>query len=180
VSVPIVPATIPLYPLVAWDRVDDDVADACLEAWGHWLGPCNRPFGKQSWALWLDNQVVAVAVSASTVNAKCAGMDRKTVVELARLCAHPEHRDLTRVALRLWRVTAAGAWEAVYWPVQAYVSYANAIRHTGDIYRFDGWKKVADRPASRGWGGWQKDKTIEPMAVWVYRLKDEHAERRER
>ena len=135
---------VPLLPLVAWDRIANEVADRLLTEWGHWLGGCNRPFGRQSWGLWLDGQVVAVAVSASTVNARCGGYNRREVVELARLCAHPDHRDLTRVALRLWRKTAARAWAARYWPVRAYVSYSDATRHRGDVYRFDGWRKVAD------------------------------------
>jgi hypothetical protein len=95
-----------LYPVVAFDLIDNEQADAALQEWGHWLGGCNRPFGRQSWGLLLAGELVAVAVSASTVNAKCGGYGRQEVVELARLCAHPEHRDLTRVALRLWRKVA--------------------------------------------------------------------------
>jgi hypothetical protein len=90
-----------LFPLVAWGRCEDDAADAALVRWGHWLGGCNRPFGRQSFGLWLAGELVAVAVSASTVNKTCACYRRQECVELARLCSHPEHRDLTRVALRL-------------------------------------------------------------------------------
>jgi hypothetical protein len=74
---------------------------------------------------------------------------------------------MTRVALRLWRKTAAAEW--YFWPVRAYVSYANAIRHTGDIYRFDGWKKAGEvkggTATARG-----KRVVYEPKSVWVYRL----------
>ena len=157
-------------PVVTWDRCENELADRLLVEWGHWLGACNRPFGRQSWALWLNGEPVSVAVSASTVNARCGGYERQEVVELARLCSHPEHRDMTRVALRLWRKTAAGAWAARYWPVRAYVSYANAIRHRGDIYRFDGWRKVADVPGGVAGGGWSRGKVYEPKSVWVYEL----------
>lgn len=163
-----------LFPLVAFDRIRDDEADACLSVWGHWLGPCNRPFGIQSWGLTLQGELVAVAVSASTVGDVCAGRPRETLCELARLCAHPMHRDLTRVALRLWRKVAADAWSAKYWPVGAYASYANSNRHTGDIYRFDGWKQWGKtRGGTVGKNaGWAKPGTkIEPKTIWGWDLE---------
>lgn len=155
---------------VAWDRIANAEADGLLVGWGHWLGACNRPFGRQSWGLALYGDIVAVAVSASTVNAMCGGYPRSEVVELARLCAHPEHRELTRVALRLWRVTAPAAWARSQWPVRAVVSYANAARHRGNIYRFDGWHKVADVPGGTAGGGWQRGKAYEAKTVWAYDL----------
>lgn len=160
-----------LFPLVTWDRCDNRLTDGLLVAWEHWLGPCNRPFGVQSFVLSLGGEPVSVAVSASTVNKRCGGYARKEVVELARLCSHPDHRDLTRVSLRLWRVTAARAWEE-YWPVRAYVSYANAIRHKGDIYRFDGWEKVGDVPGGVAGGNWGVGKAFEAKSVWVFRFSD--------
>lgn len=159
-----------LFPLAAWDRCDDALADARLVEWGHFLGACNRPFGRQSFALELAGEVVAVAVSASTVGATCAGFARREVVELARLCAHPDHRDLTRVALRLWRVTAPAEW-AAYWPAKALVSYANAARHSGNLYRFDGWRKAADVPGGVAGGNWTRGKKYEAKSVWVYRIE---------
>ena len=39
------------FPLVSFDLVDNALADALLETWGHWLGGCNRPFGRQSFGL---------------------------------------------------------------------------------------------------------------------------------
>jgi hypothetical protein len=159
-----------MFPLVQWDLIPNEQADTALERWGHWLGGCNRPFGRQSFGLFLEDQLVAVAVSASTVNAHCGGYERQTVVELARLCSHPDHRDMTRVALRLWRKTAARVWH--FWPVSVYVSYSNAIRHTGDIYRFDGWHKVADVSGGTSGATWKRPrkKPYEPKAVWAYQL----------
>jgi len=148
--------------------VEPALADQCLEQWGHWLGGCNRPFGRQGFGLHLGDDPVAVAVSASTPNPRCAGYDRQEVVELARLCAHPDHRDLTRVALRLWRVTAPGVWSARYWPVRALVAYADSTRHSGDIYRFDGWKRAATVRGGKAGGGWQRGKEYNPKSVWVY------------
>jgi len=154
-----------LFPLAAWGRCADALADAALLRWGHWLGGCRRPFGRQSFGLWLGGELAAVAVSASTVNAAYAGYRRQEVVELARLCSHPDHRDLTRVALRLWRVTAAEEWSARYWAVRAY---------NGDVSRFDGWRKVADVPGGTAGGNWSRAKKYDPKAVWVFPL-EQHA-----
>lgn len=159
-----------MFPLVAFDLIPNDIADIALVEWGHWLGDCNRPFGRQSFGLTLEGQLIAVAVSASTVNETCGGYHRKDCVELARLCSHPAHRDVTRVALRLWRKVAPLAWARKYWPVKALVSYANAIRHKGDIYRFDGWTKVADVPGGVAGGGYQRGKKYDPKSVWAFQL----------
>jgi hypothetical protein len=63
------------------------------------------------------------------------------------------------------------AWP--YWRPEALVSYANAVRHTGNIYRFDGWEKVADVKGGAAGvnSGWTTPgKISEPKSVWVYRL----------
>lgn len=66
-------------------------ANDLLITWRHYLGPCLRPFGVESYALLVDDEPVSVAVSASTVSAKVGGpsgvLDRREVVELARLCS---------------------------------------------------------------------------------------------
>jgi hypothetical protein len=161
-------AVVNFFPYISFDLVPNSVADQKLQEWGHWLGGCNRPFGRQSFGLYIAQEVVAVAVSASTVNKRCGGYKRQDVIELARLCAHPDHRDMTRVVLRLWRKVAPTVW--TYWPAKALVSYANAIRHKGDIYRFDGWKKVADVGGSKGSapGGWNRRKSYDPKSIWVW------------
>ena len=161
-----------LFPLVAWERLDNWKAHIALVEWGHYLGPCNRPFGKQSFGLYLDGNLVSVAVSASPVAPSCADLARKTIVELARLCTHPDHRDMTRVALRLWRKTAAAEWSRQYWPVVAYVSYARKDLHTGDIYRFDGWERAKDARATvvTAKSHHSKPGPIHAKSVWVWRL----------
>jgi hypothetical protein len=162
-----------MFPLVSFDLIPNEQADGALTEWGHWLGACNRPFGRQSFGLHVHNELLAVAVSASTVNASCAGLPRGEVVELARLCAHPHHRDLTRVALRLWRKVAPECWSRTYWPVRHLVSYANAIRHKGNIYRFDGWTKAAEVRGGRAGvnTGWTRPRqNYDPKIVWVYAL----------
>lgn len=159
-----------MFPLVAFDLITNDFADQLLKDWGHWLGGCNRPFGRQSFGLSIEGEVLAVAVSASTVGASCAGFARKQCVELARLCSAPPHRDLTRPTLRLWRKVAPVAWERSYWRPLALVSYQNAVRHTGDIYRFDGWRRAAEVKGSTGGGTYSSTKKAEAKAVWVFEI----------
>ena len=159
-----------LFPLANFDLIDNQIADTLLEEWGHWLGGCNRPFGRQSFGLEIQGiGIVSVAVSASTVSASCGDFKRQEIVELARLCSHPDHRWATRVCLRLWRELAPYSWP--YWPVRACVSYANALRHSGDVYRFDGWKRIANSKGSTGGGTWSKHKKMEPKSVWAYELE---------
>ena len=153
-------------PLLGLEKIDDDWADELLVDWGHNLGGCNRPFGRQSFALYLNGVPASVAVSASTVNARCGGYRRQEVVELARLCSDPDHADLTRPMLRLWRKVAASVWP--YWPVTAYVSYSDSTRHKGDIYRFDGWRFVEEVRGGTGGGSWGKGKKYPPKKVWAF------------
>lgn len=167
-----------LFPLAAFDLIENAEADARLVEWGHWLGACQRPFGRQSFGLTVAGRLISVAVSASTPGARCGGFKRAEVVELARLCSSPRDLWATRVTLRLWRELAPRAWAATYWPVIACVSYQDAFRHCGDVYRFDGWRKIADTQGGRagintGWTRPRKD--YAPKVVWMYDLRRNRA-----
>lgn len=164
-----------LFPMVSFDHCDKSKANALLEEWGHYLGECRRPFGRQDFALCLDGMPLAIATSASTVSAKCGGMDRTSVVELARLVRHPDHPWVTRVALRLWREVGAPAW--LHWPVAAAVAYSANDRHEGRIYRFDGWERVhVGKRRATGGGTWTKkrdksDPSTSPKTLWRWRYQ---------
>jgi hypothetical protein len=161
-----------MLPLVSFDRIDNDLADHLLVKWGHWLGACNRPFGRQSFGLQLAGAgLISVAVSASTVNPMCGGYDRVEVVELARLASHPDHcRWVCRVMLRLWRETAPAIWGADYWSCKAAVSYQNAVRHTGNLYRFDGWERLGEVRGGTAGGNWTRGKRYDPKVVWGWKV----------
>lgn len=167
------------FAAITFDVVDDGLADDFLttvEA-DHWLGACKRPFGRISYGLYLLGDLVAVAVSASTPNERCGGLSRYRVVELVRLTARDGHRDQTRVALRCWRTLAARDWAAAYgahWPLITHlVSYQNAARHSGDIYRFDGWKPIGESKGSTAGGTWSRPRAnSEPMRVWGWKLPE--------
>lgn len=164
----------PIY----FDTIDDGIADDFLntDEADHWLGGCDRPFGRISYGLYVRGDLVAVAVSASTPNKTCGPYSRYEVVELARISARDGWREQTRVALRCWRTLAAQDWATAYgehWPsIVGYVSYANSRRHSGDMYRFDGWRKVADTKGSTGGGStWSRPrKSGEPKTVWAFEL----------
>lgn len=146
-------------------------ANALLTRWGHYLGPCLRPFHQEGWMLAVGDQPIAVAVSASTVAATCAGRSRGELVELARLCSGEPWA--TRVMLRLWREVCAPAWTG--WDVAAAVAYSQNDRHEGRIYRFDGWTRVTTEAGTSGGGGtWTGPRSIDHKArgrktLWLWR-----------
>lgn len=125
-----------LPPLADFEQITLEQANECLVAWGHKMGPLNRPTGG-GWvhALRHHGKPVAIAAADVLIRETSAGFTRDEAIELARVCA--VRRDLNRVVLRLWR-------EFVFpclgrpWAV----SYQDAALHSGDLYRFDGWVKV--------------------------------------
>jgi hypothetical protein len=167
-------------------------ANTLLARWGHYLGPCERPFGAQAWALEVESRAVAVAVSASTVSEHIAWTDVRTegdgdeqmvivekrtmkrgeIVELARLCAAPGERWATQPMCRLWREVGAQRWP--YWSVKAAVAYSQNSRHRGGIYRFDGWERVSENCGSSGGGAWSRKRYATDAAhgqksLWLWR-----------
>jgi antitoxin VapB len=131
-----------MFPLVSFDHIPLAQANECLVKWGHRMGALHRPFDREWWhyALFAGDRPVAVAMTSPLIREHVGGglshLTRENCVELSRLCA--ERRDLCRVVLRLWR-------EFVF-PVMGYpfaISYQDADLHTGNTYRFDGWKRMA-------------------------------------
>jgi hypothetical protein len=130
-------------------------ANALLVEYGHYLGPCNRPFRSEGWALDVMGDPVAVAITSSVVSPGVAGYGKTDVVELARLAAREPWA--TRVTLRLWREVAAPRY--LPWTPRAAVAYSQNDRHEGRIYRFDGWTKINDRAGSSGGGAWSRKRS---------------------
>lgn len=159
-------------PIVGVFPMDVKVANRLLVDWGHQLGPCNRPFYSEAFALEVIGRPVAVAISASIVNGPVGGFERGETVELARTAAC--ERWANRVMIRLWRETLAPLWPC--WPVRAGISYSKNSMHSGDLYRFDGWEKVTDRAGSSGGGTYSKKR--EPgdpkggnKTLWLWRYE---------
>ena len=171
-------------PIVACSPVSIDEANRLLVAWDHKLGPVYRPFRQEAYALEVDGQPVAIAVSASIVSSHVVGWlnlatkadpvryDRHEVVELARCAAAPGNAWANRVMLRLWREVCAPRWDC--WPVRAAVSYSHNGLHTGQLYRFDGWLKIHDNCGSAGGGRYSRlrdstDAVYGRKSLWLWR-----------
>ena len=110
-----------------------------LVEWGHRMGPVRRPNHGWSHGLFHAGEPVAVVATDRLIRERVAGFERSEAIELSRLAtARP---DLSRVVLRLWRafvfpaICAEGGYE---WAV----SYQDAVLHTGNLYRFDGWVTI--------------------------------------
>jgi antitoxin VapB len=161
-------------PVAGLAPVDAAIVNRCLIDWGHYLGPCKRPFRQQGWGLEVDGALVSVAMSASAVSATVAGFGRGEVVELARLCSRPGDNWATRVMLRLWREVAATRWPC--WPVRCATAYSQNDRHDGRVYRFDGWERVTTSAGSSGGGAWSRkryagDAAHGPKTLWRWRYE---------
>lgn len=125
-----------LPPPVSFEAVDLATLNGCLVSWGHKMGPLNRPFKVGPFhALCHHGQPVAVCAAAHLITAEVCGLPRCEAIELARVCA--VRPDLCRVALRLWREFVLPVL-----PQQWAISYQDAMQHSGNLYRFDGWVAV--------------------------------------
>lgn len=129
-----------LPPVFHIQEIPMDVANKALVEWNHKMGPCNRPMGLQvAHGFIHHSELVALTVTADLVAQEVCGKNRTEAVELARLCA--SRSDLCRVTLRLWRELLFPAFAAARGYSWA-ISYQDANLHTGNTYRFDGWRKL--------------------------------------
>lgn len=129
-----------LLPIVSFVPCTLAQANDLLVRWNHKMGPVNRPNNfVYCHALLHEDEPVAVTTTHTLIRETCAGLDwlrRDNTVELSRLCA--ARAGLCRVALRLWREFVFPALD-FEWAI----SYQDADAHTGNTYRFDGWRRVA-------------------------------------
>jgi len=128
-------------PIARLEAIDLDTLNECLEAWGHKMGPWRRPtFRGWFHALYHHDEPIAVTAAGDLIRERCGGFTRDQAIELARLCSRQPYTN--RVMLRLWRelifpdLCRAHGWEWV-------ISYQDAVIHTGNLYRHDGWVRVA-------------------------------------
>jgi antitoxin VapB len=129
--------------MITYEPIRLETANDCLVAWGHRMGPLLR--GNQRGihhALLHDGQPVAVTMTSTLIRERVGGvdgldLDRSNTVELSRLCA--ARPGLCRVALRLWREFVFPSLDGAY---RYAISYQDAAQHSGDTYRFDGWRRV--------------------------------------
>ena len=158
-------------PLASFEPISIEHLNCCLLAWGHKMGPLERPFAQldRAYGLFHEGRCVGVAATSPLVRETAAGLTRTECCELSRVCA--ARADLCRVVLRLWR-------EFVF-PVLGKpwaVSYQDAAEHSGNLYRFDGWVRLGasrsgtdSRSGRRGrrkviWG-WNADPSARKAAT---------------
>lgn len=130
----------PHVPPVLFEEITHLELNACLIAWGHKMGPLRRPTRGWAHGLRHDGRLVAVVSADTLIRERVAGLARSEALELSRLCA--ARPDLCRVALRLWRAfvfPALAAARGYSWAL----SYQDAVQHSGNLYRFDGWVPLA-------------------------------------
>lgn len=135
------------FPRATLEDFDRDQANALLIAWGHKMGPIRRPPEYGFWAQQLvhEGNPVAVMVAAALVREHVGGglahLTRANTIELARVCA--ARAGLCRVAVRLWRELVFPSLGKPF-----AISYQDSAEHRGDLYRFDGWVRLAQVRAS--------------------------------
>lgn len=158
-----------LFPLVTFDEIPLARANECLVAWGHKMGPINRPMngsvvsggGDTAHGLTFEGQLVAITTTSSLVSPNVAGrpdLNRSNTIELSRLCASSPH--LCRVALRLWR-------EFVFRPLDEpfAMSYQDANLHTGATYKNDGWQIIGKSRSGTDTRSGRKGRS---KVIWLY------------
>lgn len=163
-----------IEPLVTFDSIDLGELNQCLTAWEHKMGPWKRPdYGRARFhGMRHNGELVAVLASDQLQRDRVAGFSRDEAFELGRVCAVRAH--LNRVALRLWREFVFPALCREHGWTWA-ISYQDAVLHSGDLYRFDGWVRLAtsrsgpDRRSGRKgrskviWG-WHDDAAVRAQA----------------
>ncbi len=128
-------------PIARIEAIDKVTLNGRLVAWEHKMGPWTRPtFRGWFHGLFHHDELVAVSAAGDLIRPNTVdGLTREHAFELARLCA--ARPGLNRVMLRLWRefvfpdLCRAHGWG---WAI----SYQDAVLHTGNLYRHDGWVRI--------------------------------------
>lgn len=111
-----------------------------LEKWSHKMGPLKR--GNQGaicHMLFFKGEPIAVTTASHLIRCNVGGglekLTRANTIELSRLCSSRE--GICRIALRMWREFV---FPDLKFPIA--ISYQDSNLHSGNIYRFDGWKRI--------------------------------------
>lgn len=131
-----------LAPIASFTECTLDEANRLLVEWKHKMGPLNRGdehYGASGYYVLVHHDApIAVATHSGLIRSHAGGgldqLTRDNTIELSRLCA--ARPGICRVMLRLWR-------ECVFPTLgrRFALSYQDADLHSGNTYRFDGWKR---------------------------------------
>jgi len=131
-----------MFPLADFVDVPLYEANQMLTSWAHKMGPLLRgnSGAQHCHALRVHGEPVAVACTSSLIREHVGGglshLTRENTIELSRVCAAAPWAN--RVIVRLWR--------EIILPGTGYryaISYQDAVLHSGNLYRFDGWTRAA-------------------------------------
>lgn len=127
-------------PILHLELIERPELNRCLLAWGHQMGAWERPIYRE-WlhGLFHNGELVGVTAASDLIRETAAGLPRAAAFELGRLCA--SRRDICRALLRLWRefvFPAICREHGFSWVI----SYQDAVLHSGNLYRFDGWIRL--------------------------------------
>lgn len=152
-------------PLASFEAISEQELNRCLTLWGHKMGELHRPMARpKCYGLLHEGRTIGVISCSTLIPAELCGLTRENTIEVSRLCA--ERSGLCRVVLRLWR-------ELVF-PFSGYdnaISYQDEQLHTGNTYRFDGWKQLT---RTRGGTDQRSGRKGRNKTVWVWKREDEN------
>lgn len=130
-----------MFPVAEFNPVGLGYANELLTEWGHRMGPLERgnSAALHCHVLRVHGEAIGLACTSSLIRERVGGglghLTRTNAIELSRLCAREAWA--CRVVLRLWRETVFP-----HLGVAAAISYQDADLHTGNTYRFDGWRRA--------------------------------------
>lgn len=162
-------------PAIEVRRLSRRESNPLCDAW-HPYGAETRPFGRHAFALFVENEPIALATAGSAHSSRVdqeIGLARANTIELTRLCRSPERKAAgsLRVILRLWRDFLAARYWTSFEETEkvALISYSLPGK-AGHVYDHDGWWRAR---SCRQWGGgatWSSAprEGKAPEALWVY------------
>lgn len=136
-----------LFPMVSLNPIALPVANELLVRWGHKMGPISRPMrgsvtsggGDTAFGLYQEREPVGLFVVSTLIRENVAtrkDLNRSNTVELSRVVA--ARPGICRLLVRMFREFVLPGL-----PYQYAISYQDAKQHSGDLYRFDGWVRIA-------------------------------------
>lgn len=159
-----------LFPRISFEPITREELNTCLRAWRHHMGPLSRPTMAWAHGLRCNGDLTAVVSADILIQPRVAGFSRRQAIEVSRLCA--ARPDLCRVALRLWR-SFVFPYLCSERGCRSAVSYQDAIEHSDNLYRFDGWVRVG---RSRSGGDPRTGRKGRKKVIWGW--CDDPVERR--
>ncbi len=149
-------------PLASFEMISLEELNRCLVSWNHKMGELHRPMAAPfCYGLLHNGETIGVIAHSSLIPAELHGLTHANTIEVSRLCA--ARHSLCRVVLRLWRELVFPFTDYTY-----AISYQDEQLHTGNIYRFDGWKPFTRTRSGTDQRSGRKGRN---KTVWIWEKK---------